>query len=63
MCDDLVAIETLSTNAVTGHSILVSVGEAAVLVEELLALPRVSAAYQGLRDRGASSHEARASRR
>jgi hypothetical protein len=46
-----------------GLSVLVAPSEAAVLVEELLALPRVQAAYQGLRDRGAASHEARKSRR
>ena len=59
MCDDMVAVETLSHGAATGHSILISVGEAAVLVTQLLALPRVDAAYQALRDRSDASHHAR----
>jgi hypothetical protein len=61
--DNLVAVETISQGLTTGHSTLVTPGEAAILAGELLAIPAVWRAYQSLKDKSAASHEARASRR
>ena len=61
--EKVVALETISAGETTGHSVLLPPGEAAMLVCELLAIPVVDRAYQQLRDRGESSHQARASRR